>query len=211
MMKTFLSSVLLSFVAFSALTAQSAYETNMQQSLTFMEQGQMQAAQQMFERIAMMETSEWVPLYHSANILIGQSFEAEGKEQLDLLLNKAKELVAEAHDRSPDNAELLSLEAMLYTSYLSFDAATYGMIYAPKVSALHEKAVALAPDNPRVLINSLEYNIGSARFFGRDIAPICEQVEATKAMFETYESEVPFGPTGGLEKAERISADCNND
>lgn len=209
-MKSIFSLLVLATLICTPLVAQVDYETTMQQSLDFMEQGEMQAAQGIFERIAMAETDKWVPLYHATNILIGRSFETTDKDERGVILDKAKELLAEAHERSPRNAELLSLEGLLYTSYVSSDPQTYGMIYAPKISALHERAMAADAENPRVIINALEWEIGSARFFGRDIQPICEQVEAVIPQFDTYESDVAFAPTHGLEKAERILADCNS-
>ncbi|MEM6396500.1 MAG: hypothetical protein AAF741_09145 [Bacteroidota bacterium] len=210
-MKTLLSSIIIFSFGFAALSAQNNYETAMQQSFEALEQGQVKPAQQMFERIAIMETDKWVPLYHSVNLLIGESFETEDKEKRELLLGKAKELIAEAHDRSPNNAELLTLEGLLYTSYVTSDPQTYGMIYSSKIAALHQRAMQADSENPRAMLNALEWNMGSARFFGNDIKPICEKVEAVIPMFDSYESDVAFAPTHGLEKAERILADCNND
>ncbi|MEL6391688.1 MAG: hypothetical protein AAFY36_03330 [Bacteroidota bacterium] len=210
-MKSIFSTLFILALIAAPLSAQVDYETTMQQSFDFMEQGQIQAAQGIFERIAMAETDKWVPLYHAANILVTQSFEATEQAERETLLSKAKELVAEAHDRSPNNAELLTLEGLLYTSYIVFDPATYGMIYSSKVSALHQRALSHDPENPRAMINAVEFEMGSAQFFGRDTAPLCERAQVAVAAFETYESDVAFAPTHGLEKAERIVASCGED
>ena len=59
------------------------------------------------------------------------------------------------------------------------------------------------------MINKVEYAMGSARFFGNDLGPLCEQARAAVVAFETYESDVPFSPTHGVERAESIVTQCN--
>lgn len=166
-------------------------------------------AQSIFERIAQTETDQWVPLYHAANILISGSFSQTDMEVRETMLTKAQELIALGHERSPNNAELLTLEGLLYTSYLAADPQTYGMMYSPKVAALNERALAAAPANPRAMLNKVEFDMGTARFFGHDLAPLCEQAKAAIIAFENYKSEVPFAPTHGQDRAEQIVKTCN--
>ena len=66
----------------------------------------------------------------------------------------------------------------------------------------------LAPNNPRVILSKAEWDMGSARYFGKDITPYCKDVERALELFATFKSETPFYPTMGKERAEDILENC---
>ncbi len=191
------------------LLAQSPYESGMQQGFELWGAGQTTEAIALFERIGQAETDNWIPLYHAANVLISTSFNISDKPQREAMLKQAKVLIATAHKRSPSNAELLTLEGFLYTTYVVMDPDTYGMQYSPKILALHDQALAIDPDNPRALLHKIEYELNTARFFGQDLSPFCERMQAVIPIFQNQQPEVPFAPSHGIERAQQIIDQCD--
>ena len=94
------------------------------------------------------------------------------------------------------------------TSWISFDGATYGMTLSGKNVQLYQQAIQLAPENPRVIFSKAEWDMGSARYFGKDTTPYCKDVEKALELFATFKSEIPFYPKWGKERAERVLASC---
>ncbi len=183
------------------MNGQSKYASGMQQALGMLQEGKPTEAIALFERIGQVEKENWIPLYHAANVLITSSFEMKDATAQNNVLEKAKGIIAEAHGRSENNAELLTLEGMLYTGYLNMDPATYGMTLSPKVMELHSRALAIDPENPRVLLNSIEFQMGTAQFFGQDTAPFCEKIREIIPKFDQQPEREPFAPTHGKDRA----------
>ncbi len=122
------------------------------------------------------------------------------KDQMDRsigFLNDAKSV-------SKDNPELKILEALWYTVWVAYDGARFGMTYSGKVSQLYQEALKLAPENPRVILNKAEWDMGSARFFGQSIDPYCEDIKRAIELFPDFSPEEKFYPTYGLERANQI-------
>jgi hypothetical protein len=201
--------LLVAFVIAHLVGAQSNYEKGMQKAFELWGNNPIEASN-LFERIAAAETDNWLPPYYAAQVLILKSFGEKDKETLDAQLKKAQDLINDATAISKSNAEILVLQAMLYTAYVAFDGATYGMQYSPKVAALYEQAEQVDPKNPRVVLNKTEWAIGSARFFGKDTAPFCKDLQRALELFATFKPEMPFYPNWGKERAEQaIAANCN--
>ncbi len=201
----------LTWLFFTTIIAfgQSKYESSMQKAFELWEDGNTQQASALFERISQAEKDNWIPLYHAANVLISSSFAVEDPVQRNNMLEKAKSFIAEAHNRSADNSELLTLEGLLYTAYVTMDPQTYGMTHSPKIMELHEKAIQLDPENPRAHLNKIQYAMGTAQFFGQDITPLCEQMKEIIPKFENRITETLFAPSWGVENAKQIVTNCN--
>lgn len=185
--------------------AQTPYEKGMTKALDLWEEGESTKAVQLFERIASAEPEKWLPSFYAAQIITYSSFGIKDKEELTEKLNKALELMNTAKTNSPENnAELLVLEAQYYTSWIAFDGMTYGMKYAGKVGELYQKAAALAPDNPRVVLGKAEWDMGSAKYFGGDPKEYCKDVERAIILFGTFKPESTIHPTRGLKHANEV-------
>ena len=106
------------------------------------------------------------------------------------------------------NADLLVQQVLIHTAWIAYDGATYGMTLSGKVMALYAQAEKIAPNNPRVVLNKADWNIGGARYFGTDIKPFCKEVERALELFATFKPETEFHPNWGRERAEEIIASC---
>ncbi len=202
-----ITSIVLIF-GFLTLNAQDPYTDGMTQAFKLWDEKKPTEAIALFDRIAQAETENWIPLYHVTNVLIVESFRSKDKTERMAMLEKAKASIKSAHERSPDNSELLTMEGMLYTGYVAMEPQVYAMKYSQKIMELHDKAIELNPENPRAHANRIEYEMGTARFFGQDLQPFCDRLEKVIPKFEAQNLEVPFCPKYGKERVESIIENC---
>ncbi|WP_375324860.1 tetratricopeptide repeat protein [Flagellimonas sp. GZD32] len=200
--------VLLMCLGTTAMFAQDRYSKGMEKAFQLWEQQNFVDASNLFERIATAEPDNWLPYYYVSQINTVISFGEKDEEKLSKQLTKAKEFIDVAHAISPNNPEILIQEALINTAWIAFDGATYGMSMSMKNTQLYQKAIELAPDNPRVIFSKAEWDMGSARYFGKDTAPYCKDVEKALELFATFKSETPFYPSWGKERAEQVLASC---
>lgn len=192
----------------TVMSAQDRYTNGMEKAFQLWKEGQVVEASNLFERIATAEPDNWLPYYYASQINTVISFGEKDEAKLTRQLEKAREFLDVAKAISPDNPELLVQEALINTAWIAFDGATYGMTHSQKNVQLYQKALELAPDNPRVVLSKAEWDMGSARYFGKDTAPYCKDVEKALELFATFKSEMPFYPSWGKERAEEVLASC---
>tara|TARA_R110002020_G_scaffold133131_7_gene297132 strand:- start:327 stop:950 length:624 start_codon:yes stop_codon:yes gene_type:complete len=206
-MKTLL--IIFSFIVTSSLMAQTPYEKGMLKAMEIYGSGNVDEAANLFERIGNAEQDKWLPYYYVAQININKSWTLKDEAVLKAQLDKAQEYVNLAKTFSKNNPEIMILQAHVYTVWLAYDGQRYGMKYAPLVAEIYNKAIAIAPDNPRVVLNKAEWDMGSARYFGEDIKPYCKDIERSLELFANFDNEDPFYPKWGKERAEEVLKTCN--
>ncbi|WP_306352893.1 hypothetical protein [Flavobacterium sp. '19STA2R22 D10 B1'] len=192
----------------SMLTAQTQYEQGMQKGFALWGEGKTTEASSQFERIASVEKDNWLPNYYVAMVNTTAAFVTKDKNQIDALLNKAQDALDVELIKDQKNAELLVVQALIYTAWIVSDPQTNGMRYSAKVMEVYGKAEAIAPDNPRVVFSKAEFEIGGAKYFGQDTQPMCAQIKKAIGLFATFKPENTFSPKWGLERAEEIAKTC---
>ncbi len=201
--------IVLALFITSHLQAQTSYETQMNKAFELWGQGQVTEASNLFERIANAEKDNWLPAYYAAQVLVLDGYsKLNQKETLDAQLKKAQTILDQASSRSHNNAEIMVLQATLYTVYVASDGVTYGMTLSVKVASLYAKALELAPENPRVVLGKAEWDMGTAKYFGKDTKPFCAQIEKSLELFTNFKPESAFHPNWGKERAEQLTKDC---
>lgn len=195
------------FISFLT-SAQGNYEKGMSKAFELWGNGQPQDAANLFERIAAAEPDNWLPSYWAAQINITSSFGEKDIDKLTAQLNKAQDLINDATAISKDNPEIMVMQALLHTAWVAYDGATYGMKLSGTVVQIYMKAQQLAPDNPRVVLNKAEWDMGGAKFFGQDTAPFCKDVERSVKLFADFEAESIFHPNWGEERAKQLLLEC---
>lgn len=187
----------------------SKYEKGMQQAFQLWQEDQPWKAANMFERIAAAEPDQWLPPYYVAQINVVQSFTEKDADKLNAQLQKAQNFINDATAISKDNPEILVLQGQLYTAWIVFDGQKYGMLYSQKASESYNKALNLAPKNPRVLLSKAEWDIGGAKYFGQPVDAYCKDIEKAIELFPTFKPKEAFYPTYGEERAKEIyAANC---
>ncbi len=194
--------------AILAMAAQDQYTKGMQKAFQLWGEGKTTEASNMFERIASVELDNWLPNYYVAQVNTVASFGEQDKEKLTRQLEKAQEAIDLANAISPNNPEILVQQAMIHTAWIAYDGATYGMLLSAKVVALYQKALQLAPNNPRVVFSKAEWDMGSAQYFGQDTAPYCKDVEHALQLFANFKPEGAFFPNWGKDRAETTMKRC---
>ena len=196
------------FVGVSFVHAQDRYTKGMEKAFELWKDQKIMEASNLFERIATAEPDNWIPYYYASQVNTVASFGEKDEAKLSKQLEKAREFLDVAKAISPDNPEILVQEALINTAWIAFDGATYGMTMSQKNVQLYQKALELDPNNPRVVFSKAEWDMGAARYFGKDTAPYCKDVERALELFATFKSETPFYPTMGKERAEEILENC---
>ncbi|GMN04724.1 hypothetical protein MTsPCn5_01120 [Croceitalea sp. MTPC5] len=188
--------------------SQDQYNKGMEKALQLWSNGQTLEASNLFERIAMAEDDNWIPYFYVAVVNTTASFGEKDAVKLTQQLERAKEFSDIAKRLSPNNPELLIQEAMINTAWIAFDGATYGITLSPKNAKLYDQALKIAPENPRVVLSKAEWDMGTARYFGKDTTPYCNDVERALELFTNFKSEIPFYPVWGKERAEEVLKEC---
>jgi hypothetical protein len=196
------------FFITSFVSAQGQFEQGMGKAFQLWGEGKNTEASAMFERIAAAEKTSWLPNYYVALVNTTTAFGTKDKEQIDLLLTKAQNALDVELIKTPNNAELLVMQAMIHTAWIAFDPMTNGQKLSGTVMELYAKAQAVAPENPRVVFGKAEFEIGGAKFWGTDTKPICAQIEKAIGLFATFKPETPFSPKWGLERALEAQKNC---
>lgn len=188
--------------------SQGNYEQGMQKAFELWESGNNTEAAAQFERIASAEKDNWLPNYYVAMVNTTTAFGANDAKQKEQLLSKAQQALDSAMDVDPNNAELLVMQAMIHTVWIAADPMTNGQRLSGTVMQLYGKASALAPENPRVVLSKAQFELGSAQFFGTDTTPICNQIEKSLQLFDTFKPETDFHPKWGSDQAEEALKNC---
>lgn len=200
--------IVLAVLFTSIIVAQDAYTKGMQKAFQLWEESKALDASNMFERISKAETDNWLPYYYVAQINIIASFGEQDMNLLKQKLDKAQEFIDLAKAISPNNSEIIVQQARVHMAWISFDGATYGMTLSGKVAALLAEAQQLTPENPRVVLSKADWDMGFARYFGKDTAPYCKDVERSLELFDTFKAATDFHPNWGKDRAEQVLEDC---
>ncbi len=192
----------------SLVSAQGQFEQGMGKAFQLWGEGKNTEASALFERIAAAEKTSWLPNYYVALVNTTTAFGTKDKEQINLLLAKAQNALDVELIKTLNNPELLVMQAMIHTAWIAFDPMTNGQKLSGTVMGLYAKAEAIAPENPRVVFGKAEFEIGGAKFWGKDTKPMCAQIEKAIGLFATFKPETAFSPKWGLERAEAALKNC---
>lgn len=197
------------FIAIASIAiAQGNYEKGMRKAFELWEAKKVDEAVNLFERIANAEKDNWLPHYYIAQINSIKSWGVTDEAIISTQLEKAQEHLDIAMALSENNPELLVIQAQVLTNWIAYDGMTYGMKYSAKITELYKKALTIAPENPRVAFGKVEWEMGSARYFGQDTAPFCKKMESTLALFEAFKIKSEFHPNWGEKRAKQAIANC---
>jgi hypothetical protein len=192
----------------AVLASAGQFEQGMGKAFGLWKEGKNTEASDLFERIAAAEPKKWLPNYYVALVNTTAAFGTKDKEKITLLLTKAQNALSLELAKNESNAELLVMQAMINTAWISFDPMTNGQKLSGATMGLYGKAAALAPNNPRVIFGKAEFEIGAAQFWGTDTKPMCAQIEKAIGLFATFKPETVFSPSWGFDRALAAQAKC---
>jgi hypothetical protein len=196
------------FFICSWLSAQTQFEQGMGKAMGLWKENKTEEASSLFERIAAAEKNNWLPNYYMGMVNVTAAFDPANKDKAMAMLDKAQTAIDNASVISPNNPEIMVLQAMLYTAIIVQDPMTNGMKYSGKAMEQYYKALALAPENPRVVFCKAEFEIGGAKWTGADTQKLCKEVEHSIDLFAKFKPETPFSPSWGLDRAQETLKNC---
>lgn len=209
-MKSLMLTILM-FLIVPPTFANDAYTSAMKKNLTDLQQAktieEYTAVANAFERIASMETQEWLPSYYGAyaNIMISNlQPKAEAK---DAYLDKAQAHLDKAIKLQKDESEIVALQGFILMMRVSVDPGSRGQSLAGKVMATFEKAVQLDGNNPRAQFLLGNWIYGTAQFFNTSTDEACGLINNSIALFEA-EKPGEINPQWGKEMATSMLAKC---
>jgi tetratricopeptide (TPR) repeat protein len=189
-------------------TAQTAYEKGMGKAMLLWEQGKLTEASNVFERISKAKKENWLPSFYAGYVTALSSFGVTNEATLKSKLEKAEAFLNEAASISPNNPEIMIAQALHNTAYIAFDGQKYGMTLSGKNSVIYAKALQIAPNNPRVILGNAEWNMGSAKFFGKSTKPYCDEIKRAIELGEKEKNDLKFYPKFMLPRAEQVLKQC---
>ncbi len=188
---------------------QSKFDDGMNKAFKLWGEGKNDEASALFERIAAAEPTQWLPNYYVSLINTISAFQTQDKERIGKLLAKAQDALDTEMAKDQQNPELLVMQAMIHTAWIVADPMTNGMKLSGKAMEMYTKAQMIAPDNPRVVFGKAEFEIGGAKYFGKDIKPMCAEIDRSIGLFEKFKPESQFHPKWGLDRALEAQKECN--
>ncbi len=201
--------IILLLMVSGMLRAQTNFEEGMKQGMELWDQGRTEESSALFQRIASAEKDSWLPNYYVGLINSTAAFRTKDYDKVNQYLTTAQTAIDRALTQNPDNAELLVLQAMIHTAWINFDPMSYGQNLSPKIMQLYSRAEKLDPHNPRVVLSKAQFEMGSAKFFGSDVKPICAELSRSIDLFDNFKPESQFHPKWGKGQAEEILVSCD--
>lgn len=206
-MKTIITSI--AFFVCSLLTAQTQYEQGMGKAMQLWGAGKNTEAVATFERIASVEKTNWLPNYYIAFINVIDAFGTQDKQKAAALTAKAQDAIDNATAISPNNPEIMVVQAMIYTAILVQDPMTNGQKYGALAMEQYNKALIIDPNNPRVVFSKAEFEIGGAKYWKTDTKPMCAAITKSIELFAKFKPESQFHPSWGEDRAkETLASSC---
>jgi len=160
-----------------------------------------------FERVSTVEMEEWLPLYYQSLALAfaGQKMKSQDQEdkyqQALALIEKAEKI--EAH------SEVVALKGFVQMLRISADPANRGQSLSPLVFGLFQKALKLAPDNPRALLFMGQMEYGTAQFFGSSSDKACQYLIQANMMYQDQTTKETIYPSWGANIAKQSINLCS--
>jgi hypothetical protein len=192
----------------SLASAQTQYEQGMSKALELWGEGKTTESTALFERIAAAEKDNWLPNYYIALMNSTVAIGMKDKDKMVAMVDKAQNALDVELIKNPNNPELLIVQGLINTVWIVYDPMTNGQKLSPKTMELYEKALAIAPENPRAILEKAEFEIGGAAFWGKDTKPMCDELKRSIPLFENEKLETKFSPKWGRERVDELLKNC---
>lgn len=163
-----------------------------------------------FERIGDAEKTQWLPYYYSALALANagnfiyvanQSDPAELKN-LDVLSDKADQMITKAEALSKDNSEIYTVKKMIASMRMMVDPMSRYMTYGPKAQEALETARKLNPENPRIYLLQGEDKFFTPEQYGGSKAEAKKLFEEALKKYESFKPASDLDPNWGKNTTE---------
>ena len=163
-----------------------------------------------FERIADVETNNWLPLYYTSESYCELSFMSPETEDKQKYIELSQNKLDMALKIAPNESELFTLQGLIYLAAISVDPMVNGQIYMPKLSRSLQTAMAIDSTNPRpVYLQALSIFYTPEQFGGggQIALPLFEK---SLYLFNNFETKGTFYPDWGHQACSDMITRINN-
>jgi hypothetical protein len=172
---------------------------------------EMQAAASQFERIAEVESEEWLPGYYASMIYCIITFRSQEPQKKEALLTQAQVMLDKAMKIAPEESEVYTLQGMIYQAYIGIDPARNGQIYSAKAKGAFQTAIKLNAENPRPYYLQAISIMHTPEEYGGGKKAALPLFEQAIQLFEKSTSDNSFYPDWGKEDCEQNLQLCKED
>lgn len=163
-----------------------------------------------FERIGQAEKNQWLPFYYAAFLQVNLGFMSKEKIKVDMLADKATELINIADSLSPGNSEISTIRSMIASCRLMADPMNRYMEYGPVSMSELDKAIQQDPLNPRPYYLKGENLKYTPEQFGGGCKTATPHLLAAAERFNTFKLKSAIHPNWGKERTLKLVQDCSN-
>lgn len=191
------------------LSAQNS-SNNFEKAIALFNQSDNVQAKVLFQNEVAQETDNWLPYYYLSLLNASEALENRNDlEKMKTLLESAQKYQDKINELQPSNAEVLITQALIHTGWIIYNPIVNGQRLSVDIEFLFQKAIEIAPNNPRVVLQKALYDLGKAQYFGQDVSPYCKELQNAIELFATFKPESKWHPSWGLAIAESKINECN--
>lgn len=200
-MKKITLSLVCLLIVWAAQASNAQYEKTMKANLLKMKTAktltEMQVVATQFEKIAQTEKGKWLPNYYGAYVYVQMARLEEKAAKKDQQLDKAAALLSKAAKLSPNNAEVVALEAYLALIRISVDSIARGREYSGLVFNKVGEAKGLNPKNPRADLVLAILKLNMPAIYGGGIEQACPLFKSAAKNFAAFQPKNDLMPNWG--------------
>jgi len=158
-----------------------------------------------FERIGDAEKTQWLPYYYAAlaqvnagNFIYIANVSNPGElKNLDVLADKAEQMITKAEALQKDNSEIYTLRKMISSLRMMVDPMNRYMTYGPKAQEALDVAKKLNPENPRIYLLEGQDKYFTPEQFGGSKTEAKRLFEEALKKYDSFKPATELDPNWG--------------
>ncbi len=161
-----------------------------------------------FNRIAGVETKEWLPDYYSAFCYTMAVFTSKDKKSYDTYLDQADAMIKKADSLAPNNSEIITLKGLISSGRIMVDPMSRGKKYGTIANQYYKQAEKLDTANPRPLFLEGQGLFYTPKMFGGGKDKAKPVLEKALDKYKAFKPESEIAPHWGKKQAEDMLKQC---
>jgi len=161
-----------------------------------------------FERLALMDSTRWEPLYYAAHGCSMMSLNEQDGDKKDALCDRGQAFLDKALAVAPTQSELYVLQGFLYNMRLLVNPTVRAMIYMGKINAAYDTAEKLDSLNPRAYYMRALMVMNMPPFIGGGKDKALPVFAKAKQKFDTFTPANILAPRWGQQDCEKKLGEC---
>ena len=161
-----------------------------------------------FERIASMNSAEWLPHYYAAFCFTRASHLNTEAARQDMWVDKAQAEIDKALVLEPANAEVLIMKGFVLQARMNINPMVRGFQYNNETMECFNKARAIDPENPRSYLWEGVNLLHTPEAFGGGKESACPLIRKALEKFAVFVPADSLAPNWGYAYAREMKENC---